>query len=46
MVEGDCVNKEHVFKWTLTQLRPKNSGEARGMMYNSNEEIKVSTRGE
>jgi len=24
MVEGDCVDKEHVFKWTLTQLRPKN----------------------
>jgi hypothetical protein len=44
MVEGDFVNKEHVFKWTLTQLRPKNSGEVRGMMYNSNEEIEVNTR--
>ncbi len=46
MVEGDCVHKEHVFKWTLTQLKPKNSGEVRGMMYNFVKEIEVSTRGE
>jgi hypothetical protein len=46
MVEGDCVDKEHVFKWTLTQLRPKNNGKVKGMMYNFDEEIEINIGGE
>jgi hypothetical protein len=46
MVEGDCVDKEHVFKWTLTQLRPKNNGKVKGMMYNFDEDIEISIGGE
>ncbi len=44
--ENDYVNKEHVFEWTLTQLRPKSSLKVREMMYDSNEEIEVSIGGE
>ncbi len=44
--ELGCENKKHVLKWTLTRLKPKNSSEARQMMYDFDEEIEARIGGE
>jgi hypothetical protein len=41
-----CVHKDHVPEWTLMKLKPKNPLQVREMMYDSDEEIEVGTRGE
>jgi hypothetical protein len=41
-----CENKEHVSKWTLIRLKPKNSSKVKHMMYNFDKEIEVGTSGE
>ncbi len=42
----ECINKDHVSKWTLARLRPRSSLEVREMMHNSNEEIETTSKGE
>jgi hypothetical protein len=39
------VNKDYVPKWILMHLRPKNSYEVWGIMYDPNEEIETGTGG-
>jgi len=44
--ETHCVNKDHVPKWILIYLRPKNILEVRDIMYDPNEDIEAGIGGE